>query len=122
MSNPIIVTQNLTKFYGRDEGVVDLNLEVQEGEIFEYLGPNGAGKTTTIRLLLDFIRPTRGNAQIFGMDIRQRSLEIRKHVGYLPGELELYGNLTGKEFLVYMANLRGGVHWEFVGELTKRLN
>lgn len=71
MNNAIIKTENLTKYYGKNRGVIDLNFEVYEGEIFEYLGPNGAGKTTTIRLLLDLIKPTRSKAKIFGKRISQ---------------------------------------------------
>ena len=83
----VIQTKKLTKFYGRHRGLIDLDLEVQPGEVFGYLGPNGAGKTTTIRLLLDFIHPTQGRAEIFGMNARTESLEIRRRVGYLSGEL-----------------------------------
>lgn len=110
MSDRVICTERLTKIYGR-----------QRGEVFGYLGPNGAGKTTTIRTLLDFIRPTRGRAAIFGLDTHQHSREIRRRVGYVPGELELYKNLTGAGFLRYMGHLRGGVEWRFVEELATRL-
>lgn len=119
--NPVISTQNLTKFYGKNLGIIDLQLEVYEGEIFGFLGPNGAGKTTTIRLLLDLIRPTQGSAQIFGLDIRKKSLEIKKNLGYLPGEMELYHHLTGEELLFYIAHLRKNVDWNYVLNLVKRL-
>lgn len=119
--DPVISTQDLTKFYGQDLGITDLQLEVYEGEIFGFLGPNGAGKTTAIRLLLDFIRPTRGSAQIFGLDSRKNSIEIRKRIGYLPGELELYHHLTGEELLTYIAHLRHGVDWDLVESLVRRL-
>nr|MBC7245002.1 ABC transporter ATP-binding protein [Chloroflexota bacterium] len=121
MNDIVIHTENLTKFYGRRRGIIDLSFEIQQGEVFGYLGPNGAGKTTTIRTLLDFIRPTRGHATIFGLDTRRGSREIRRLVGYLPGELALYNNLTGAEFLRYMGYLRGGVKWRFVEELSERL-
>ncbi|MEN6574641.1 ABC transporter ATP-binding protein [Methanobacterium aggregans] len=121
MSQSVISTKNLTKFYKKDPGVLDLNLEVFEGEVFGYLGPNGAGKTTTIRLFLDFIRPTSGSAEIFGRDSHTEGLKIREKIGYLPGELSIYSHLTGKEFLRYMASLRGGADWEFIGELASRL-
>ena len=117
----MIRTENLTKFYGKSRGVLDLNLSVERGEIFGFLGPNGAGKTTTIRTLLDFIRPTRGSATIFGLDTRRCSLEIRKRTGYMLAELALYGNMTGAEFLRYFSHLRGGVDWKFVLELAERL-
>jgi ABC-2 type transport system ATP-binding protein len=123
MSNNIIIiidTSKLTKFYGKRLGIEDVNLEVKRGEVFGYLGPNGAGKTTTIRTLLDFIRPTRGSATIFGLDIRRNSVEIHQRVGYLRGELELYGNLTGEDLLKYLGNLRGGLDWKYVKELASR--
>jgi ABC-2 type transport system ATP-binding protein len=122
MTDTIIHTETLTKFYGKQRGVLGLGIEVQRGEVFGYLGPNGAGKTTTIRTLLDFIRPTRGRAAIFGLDARQESRNIRRRVGYLPGELALYNNLTGAEFLRYMGYLRPGVEWPFAQELAKRLD
>ncbi len=118
----VIETTGLTKYYGKARGVIDLDLGIQQGEVFGYLGPNGAGKTTTIRTLLDFIRPTRGQATIFGLDTRQRSREIRQRVGYLPGELALYDKMTGAEVLRYMAYLRGGVEWKHVEGLAARLS
>ena len=117
----VIHIGGLTKFYGKQRGIVEVNLDVRPGEVFGYLGPNGAGKTTTIRTLLDFIRPTRGRAAIFGLDTRQHSRAIRQHTGYLPGELALYGNLTGAEMLQYAASLRSGVEWQYVEELAARL-
>ena len=117
----IIQTSDLTKFYGPIRGVEGLNLEVRQGEIFGFLGPNGAGKTTTIRTLMDFIRPTSGSASVLGLDTRQHSHEIRKRVDYLPGDMVLYENMTGRELLSYLANLRGGVDWRFVEGLAERL-
>ena len=122
MVDSVVTTEGLTKFYGKHRGIVDLNIEVERGEVFGYLGPNGAGKTTTIRLLLDFIRPTRGQAKIFGKDVNQSSLDIRRRVGYVPGELAMYDNMTGKGFLTYFAHLRNGVDWKYVDELTERLD
>ncbi|MDH3425445.1 MAG: ATP-binding cassette domain-containing protein, partial [Acidimicrobiia bacterium] len=80
-----IHTEGLTKHYGNFPALVDLNLAVQVGEIFGFLGPNGAGKTTMIRTILDEIRPTAGRASILGMDTHDRSVEIRRHIGYVPG-------------------------------------
>lgn len=80
---------------------------MERGEIFGYLGPNGAGKTTTIRLLLGFLRPSGGTGKIFGKNIVEDSLEIRRNLGYVPGDLSLYGNQTGKEFIDYFGSLRG---------------
>ena len=116
----IISTAKLTKFYGKQLGIEDVDLEVKRGEVFGYLGPNGAGKTTTIRTLLDFIRPTRGAATVFNLDIRQSSVEIHRRVGYLNGELALYNDMTGEDLLKYLGNLRGGLDWKYVRELAAR--
>jgi ABC-2 type transport system ATP-binding protein len=118
----VIVVEGLTKSYGKQRGVIDLEFAVSPGEVFGYLGPNGAGKTTTIRTLLDFIRPTSGGATIIGLDSRAGSVEIHRRTGYLPGELALYEKLTGAEYLAHFASLRGGVDSGFVGELAERLD
>ena len=117
-----ISTAGLTKYYGKHLGIEDVNLDVQEGEVFGFLGPNGAGKSTTIRTLLDEIRPTAGSATILGFDTHADVVEIRKHIGYIPGDLALYPNLTGMDTLQYFANMRGGVDWDFVDELADRLD
>ena len=119
-NNTVIDTAKLTKYYGKQLGIEDVDLEVKRGEVFGYLGPNGAGKTTTIRTLLDFIRPTRGSATVFGLDIRQSSVDIHRRVGYLNGELALYNNMTGEDLLKYLGNLRGGLDWKYVRELAAR--
>jgi ABC-2 type transport system ATP-binding protein len=116
-----IHTERLTKHYGDVEALVDLDLDVRPGEIFGFLGPNGAGKTTTIRTLMDEIRPTSGSATITGLDTHRDSVEIRRHVGYIPGDLAMYPNLTGRDTLTYFANLRGGVDWGVVDALAERL-
>jgi ABC-2 type transport system ATP-binding protein len=103
----IIEARGLTKYYGDIRGIEDLSLDVEEGEIFGYLGPNGAGKTTTIRTLLGFLKPTRGEARLLGKDIREEMVDIKEEVGYVPGDLSLYGNLTGRELLDYFSSLRG---------------
>ena len=90
-----IRTEGLTKHYGDFPAMVDLDLEVALGEVYGFLGPNGAGKTTMIRTILDEIRPTAGRAWILGMDTHEQSIEIRAHIGYLPGDLAMYPNLTG---------------------------
>ena len=117
-----IVTKDLTKRYGRARGVDGLNLEVHRGEVFGFLGPNGAGKTTTMRLLLDFVRPTRGQATVLGFDCHRHSVRVRRRVGYVPGEFTLYESLTGDQFLRHVAGLRGGVDQRVVDDLTRRLD
>jgi len=106
---PVIVASGLSKDYGSGRGLFGLDLEVRQGEVFGFLGPNGAGKSTTMRLLLDLIRPTTGSARVLGLDTVRDSLEIRRRVGFLPGDLALYPKLTGRAMLDYLAQLRGGV-------------
>ncbi len=106
-NRPVIQLENLTKHYGDVVGIQDLSIEVGEGEVFGLLGPNGAGKTTTIRLMLDFIRPTAGHASIFGMSPRTQGIDIRRRVGYLPGEFVTYNHMTGSGVTEYFNNLRG---------------
>lgn len=122
MTDAVIRTTNLTKSYGKHRGITDISIEVRPGEVFGFLGPNGAGKTTTVRTLLDFIRPNGGSATIFGMDTQRQSVEIRRRLGYLPGELSLYENGTGADVLRYFGHLRGGVDWAYVEQLAGRLN
>lgn len=97
--------RGLTKKYGRLLAVSNLNLEVSPGEILGFLGLNGAGKTTTIRILLDLLRPTAGAASIFGHDCQTAGLRARSLVGYLPGEMGIYRDLTGQEALDFLAGL-----------------
>jgi len=118
--NAAIRTEKLTKWYGRARGIIGVDLEVQPGEIFGFLGPNGAGKSTTIRLLLDLIRPTSGRAEVLGLDIHRDRLAIDRRVSYLPGELALYGDLTGSQTLEYLGNLRGAPDHAYRAELVGR--
>src|SRR3989337_2312152 len=118
----VVRTERLTKYYGRQRGVVDLDLEVAQGEIFGYLGPNGAGKTTTIRVLLDLIRPTSGRALVLDIEATADPVAIHRRTGYLPGEFSLYDRLTGGETIEYFANLRGGVDAPYQRSLIERLD
>ncbi|MBN1861034.1 MAG: ABC transporter ATP-binding protein [Candidatus Thermoplasmatota archaeon] len=101
-----IVVKHLTKYYGKIKGIEDLTFSVKKGEIFGFLGPNGAGKTTTIRTLLGYLYPTSGEAYILGKTIKDHIVEIKGNVGYIPGDLNLYGHLTGGQFLHYFDSLR----------------
>ncbi|MEZ0077466.1 ABC transporter ATP-binding protein [Planotetraspora sp. GP83] len=116
----VVKTEGLTKFYGTRKGLEDLTLDIQPGEVFGYLGPNGAGKTTTIRLLLDVIRPTSGRATVLGADTRDSS--VRARMGYLPGELSLEGRERARDYLTFMADIRGGVSRARIDELAERLD
>lgn len=107
MINPALETRDLTVYYNRHRGIVDVNLMVEKGEVFGFLGPNGAGKTTTQRVLLDVIRPTKGQAFIFGKDCQKEGSAIRQRVGYLPGELSLYDNMKAHEFFAMVDALWG---------------
>ena len=106
--NSALEARQLTRYYGRVRGIENVDLKVEPGEIFGLLGPNGAGKTTTIRLLLDFIRPTSGSAQLLGLDSRRDSKEIRRRVGYLQGDFASYSDLTPRQLANYFGHLRGG--------------
>jgi ABC-2 type transport system ATP-binding protein len=120
--HPAIRCSGLTKYYGETLGINELELEVAAGELFGFLGPNGAGKTTTIRLLLDLIRPTSGLVEVFGLDPRAHSVEVRRTIGYLPGELSLYEGLTGHQLFTYFASLRRGKSLDYAVELCERLD
>lgn len=103
----MIATHNLSKVYSNGKGIFNINLRVEEGEVFGFLGPNGAGKTTTIRVLLGFTNPTAGNCTISGLDCRTHSAEIQESLGYIPGEIAFFDNMTGQQFLEFMADMRG---------------
>jgi ABC-2 type transport system ATP-binding protein len=118
----IIEVDRLSKSYGGKRGIVDVSLQVEEGEVFGFLGPNGAGKTTTIRLLMALLRADGGSARIAGNDCWQDSVEIKRLVGYLPGELSLDPGLTGGQILEYFGHLRGGVDQAYVKQLTERFD
>jgi ABC-2 type transport system ATP-binding protein len=118
----VISADKLSKFYGRHRGIVEVDLEVAEGEAFGFLGPNGAGKTTMIRTLLNHIRPTSGKATIFGIDTTVDPVAIHRRLGYLPGEFVLYDKLTGGQTIDYFAALRGGVDRQYQADLVARLD
>src|SRR5579862_8135028 len=119
---PVIAVSGLSKDYGSGRGLFGLDLEVDAGEVFGFLGPNGAGKSTTMRLLLDLIRPTSGSARVLGLDTRAGSVEIRRRIGFLPGDLALYPKLTGRAVLDYLAQLRGGVDPRVRDSLAERFD
>lgn len=105
----LILTDGLTKVYGRITALDSMSLEVRRGEVYGLLGPNGSGKTTTIRLLLGLLRPTSGWANIAGFDCWRQSLDVRRLVSYLPGELRMYGSMTGFGTLKMLSDLRDGI-------------
>jgi len=123
MSENVIETQDLTVYYGKHRGILDVNLTIEKGEVFGFLGPNGAGKTTTQRVLLDVFPPTTGKATVFGLDCQKDGVEIRQHIGYLPGELALYSNMKASDFFKMYEYLRKDIrsngYWK---ELSGRLD
>ncbi|WP_225752813.1 ABC transporter ATP-binding protein [Actinotalea sp. Marseille-Q4924] len=120
MATPAIRTRGLTKHFGRTVALEDLDLDIRSGEIFGFLGPNGAGKSTTIRLLLSFLRPTRGSAEILGVPVSDVA-RVHRHIGYVPGDVALWPQLTGAETLHLLGRLSGRVDLAFREELVQRL-
>jgi ABC-2 type transport system ATP-binding protein len=118
----IVRTHGLTKHYGHTVALRDLDLEVERGEVFGYLGPNGAGKTTTLRLLMGLLRPTRGAAEVDGLDTWRQSVEVRRRVGCLSGEPALYGKLTGAQHVDYLGHLRGSDNTAAAHRFSERLD
>src|SRR5437867_10421771 len=117
-----IETKGLTKDYGNGHGIFDLDLAVNEGEVFGYLGPNGAGKTTTIKLLMGMIHATRGAGTVFGLDVDRDAVRLKKRIGYVPGELPQWGGWRGEEIVAYVSGIRGDVSDAEVERVAKRLD
>jgi ABC-2 type transport system ATP-binding protein len=118
----VVVTEGLTKSYGKVKALRGVDLQVQRGEIFGFLGPNGAGKTTTIRCLLDLIRPDGGKARVLGIDPQANPIAVQQRSGYLPGEMELFENLTVERQLKFLNDMRGQkADWGYVRQLCTRL-
>ncbi len=118
----VISTHVLSKRYGRQIALQDLNLEVNSGEVLGYLGPNGAGKTTTIRLLLGLIAPSSGSATMFGLDVQRDAPEVHRRLAYVPGEANLWPSLTGFETLALLGRVQGRVDPPYRDELIERFD
>ena len=116
----IVEIKNLTKDYGKNRGIKNINLEIREGEILGFVGPNGAGKSTTIRTLLNFIFPTSGEAKIFGKDIISDSLEIKKNIGYVPSEVKFYNDSKVRDIINYSASFYSNSNKEEIEKLCER--
>jgi ABC-2 type transport system ATP-binding protein len=122
VQTPAVETHGLTKSYGRHLALAGVDLDVPPGQVFGYLGPNGAGKTTTIRLLCGLLRPSSGSARVLGLDVVARRDEMQSRVGYLPGDFAAYPDLTGGEYLRFLAGLRPGVDWSVALATAERLD
>src|SRR5437764_8250818 len=123
MSAALLETTDLTKSYGGPRPALEaLNLSVAPGEVFGLLGPNGSGKSTALRLLLGFMRPTAGRATVAGLDCWADSVEVRRRVAYLPGELRLYESMTGRQLVRFLARLRNQPAAAEPEELARRLD
>jgi ABC-2 type transport system ATP-binding protein len=105
--SPLVETRALTVYYGRHRGIDHLDMVVDPGQVYGFLGPNGAGKTTTLRALLDIVRPIAGSATVFGLNCQKDGVAIRRRMGYLPGELSLYGQLRAEQYLDMVNAVRG---------------
>ena len=117
MSNINVEITGLTKTFGKLTALNNISLTVNEGEVFGYIGPNGAGKTTTIRVLLGILKATFGGAKVFGMDAWRESVEIHKRIAYVPGDVNLWPNLTGGEVIDLFIRLRGNHNNELRAKL-----
>lgn len=118
----VIETSKLTKYYGKNRGIVDVNLSVKEGEIYGFIGPNGAGKSTMIKTLLNFIFPTGGSAKVLGFDCVAESHKIKEKTGYVPSEVHFYEDVTVSKLLDYSLSFYKSADKDYAGELAKRFD
>jgi beta-exotoxin I transport system ATP-binding protein len=120
MASPVIETHRLTRSFGAHRGIIDVDLQVEPGQIFGFLGPNGAGKSTTIRILMGLYHASSGTAQVLGLDPLRDAVELHRRTGYLPGELALYPRVTGREILDRFGSARGLRDMRYRDELIER--
>lgn len=117
--NRMIDVQNMTKDYGHGKGVFDISFTVEKGEVMGFLGPNGAGKTTTIRQLMGFAKPDKGTVAVLSMDCFTKADQIHKRLGYLPGEIAFMDNMSGNEFMRFIAKMKGMKDLSYMEELKQ---
>ena len=116
-----IEIKNLTKVYGKNRGIQDINISIKEGEIYGFIGPNGAGKSTTIKTILNFIYPTSGEALIFGMDSVKESEKIKEHIGYVPSEVRYYDDVKVKDIIKYAQSFYPKSNKEYINRICNEL-
>lgn len=119
---PIVEAINLTKRFGKFTALDGVNMEVNEGEVYGFIGPNGAGKSTAIRVLLGMLKATQGEAKIFGKDVWSDAVAIHKRIAYVPGDVNLWPNLTGGEIIDLFMNMNGKIHQDKREELIQKFN
>ena len=122
MAVAAIATSKLSKDYGMGRGLFELDLRVEQQEVFGFLGPNGAGKSTMIRCLMGLIRPTAGSAQVFGLDCLHDDVAVKRKVGYVPGDMPQFGSLRGSEVVAHLGAMRGGADLKVVRSLAERFS
>ncbi|HEY5482613.1 MAG TPA: ABC transporter ATP-binding protein [Propionibacteriaceae bacterium] len=120
MAPPVIETHTLTRSFGPNRGIIDVDLRVEQGEVFGFLGPNGAGKSTTIRILMGLYHASSGTAQVLGLDPLRDAVDVHRRTGYLPGELAVYPRVTGREVLDRFGSARGLRDTRYRDELIER--
>jgi ABC-2 type transport system ATP-binding protein len=121
-SDAVVRFEDVVKDYGSVRGLDGLTLDVRPGEVYGLLGPNGAGKTTALRILLGLLRPSAGGATVFGLDVWSEAVAVHRRLGYVPGELGLWPNLTGRQILDLLGRLHGGVDERYRDELVERFD
>lgn len=118
----VVTMQNITKKFGKFTALDGINLELKEGEVFGFIGPNGAGKTTTIRILMGILKASKGKAGLFNKDAWKNAVEIHKRIAYVPGDVNLWANLTGGEVIDLLVRLRKGGDKQYQEELIKKFD
>jgi len=122
MSNNVISAENLVKTFGKTKALGGVNLTVEQGEVYGFIGPNGAGKSTTIRVLLGVLKANSGSAKIFGRDAWNDAVDIHKRIAYVPGDVNLWDNLTGGEIIDLFVRLRRGADKRYKEELIEKFD
>ncbi|WP_336878566.1 ABC transporter ATP-binding protein [Staphylococcus nepalensis] len=116
----LLKVSNLTKRFNHFHALNGVNMEVNEGEVYGFIGPNGAGKSTTIKAILGMLKPTQGTIEMYGKDVHKHAVEVHKHIAFVPGDVNLWPNLTGGEIIDFFLNLHGRANHERKETLIKQ--